>query len=80
MGGMPIQQLNQGIQTLKSELQQDPLASKRVEMHGYEAFLCYFQRIEKYEYVLDKQNEEKRGRAVWNGQIDLDGKALSDMV
>lgn len=32
MGGMPIKQLNEGIQTLKHELMQDPLASKRVEV------------------------------------------------
>ena len=32
MGGMPIQQLNEGVQTLKNELMQDSLASKRVEV------------------------------------------------
>lgn len=32
MGGRPIQQLNEGIQTLKNELIQDSLASKRVEV------------------------------------------------
>ncbi len=32
MGGMPIQQLNEGIQTLRNELIQDALASKRVEV------------------------------------------------
>ncbi|MDN3582526.1 vWA domain-containing protein [Mucilaginibacter flavus] len=32
MGGMPIQQLNEGVLTLKSELINDPLASKRVEV------------------------------------------------
>lgn len=32
MGGKPIQQLNEGIQTLKNELIQDSLASKRVEV------------------------------------------------
>ncbi|WP_259070133.1 vWA domain-containing protein [Mucilaginibacter sp. X4EP1] len=32
MGGMPIQQLNEGVQTLKNELIQDSLASKRVEV------------------------------------------------
>lgn len=32
MGGRPIQELNEGIQTLKNELMQDSLASKRVEV------------------------------------------------
>jgi uncharacterized protein YegL len=32
MGGMPIQQLNEGVLTLKSELVNDALASKRVEV------------------------------------------------
>lgn len=32
MGGMPIQQLNEGVLTLKNELVQDSLASKRVEV------------------------------------------------
>ena len=32
MGGLPIQQLNEGIRTLKHELSQDSLASKRVEI------------------------------------------------
>ena len=32
MGGMPIQQLNEGVQTLKNELIQDSLATKRVEI------------------------------------------------
>ncbi|TCC95037.1 vWA domain-containing protein [Pedobacter hiemivivus] len=32
MGGRPIQELNDGIQTLKDELLQDSLASKRVEV------------------------------------------------
>jgi uncharacterized protein YegL len=32
MGGMPIQQLNEGVLTLKNELIQDSLASKRVEV------------------------------------------------
>ena len=32
MGGRPIQELNEGIQILKSELVQDALASKRVEV------------------------------------------------
>lgn len=32
MGGRPIQELNEGIQTLKDELIQDSLASKRVEV------------------------------------------------
>ncbi len=32
MSGMPIQQLNEGIQTLKNELTLDPLAAKRVEV------------------------------------------------
>ncbi|MDR3681233.1 MAG: VWA domain-containing protein [Flavipsychrobacter sp.] len=32
MAGMAMQQLNEGIQTLKNELMQDPLAMKRVEV------------------------------------------------
>ncbi len=32
MGGMPIAQLNDGVRTLKQELLQDPLATKRVEI------------------------------------------------
>jgi uncharacterized protein YegL len=32
MGGLPVQQLNEGVQTLKTELTQDPLAAKRVEV------------------------------------------------
>ena len=32
MNGMPIEQLNEGIRTLKEELEQDSLASKRVEI------------------------------------------------
>jgi uncharacterized protein YegL len=32
MGGRPIDELNAGLQTLRSELQQDSLASKRVEL------------------------------------------------
>ncbi|MCF8450239.1 MAG: VWA domain-containing protein [Taibaiella sp.] len=32
MGGMPIMQLNEGVRTFKQELQQDPLATKRVEV------------------------------------------------
>lgn len=32
MGGIPIRELNEGIETLKSELAQDPLAAKRVEI------------------------------------------------
>lgn len=32
MGGAPIAQLNEGVRTLKMELQQDPLAAKRVEV------------------------------------------------
>lgn len=32
MGGMPIQQLNEGIRTFKQELMQDALATKRVEV------------------------------------------------
>ncbi len=32
MGGNPIMQLNQGVRTFKQELQQDPLATKRVEV------------------------------------------------
>jgi uncharacterized protein YegL len=32
MSGMPIQQLNEGVKTLKDELTQDSLASKRVEV------------------------------------------------
>src|ERR1700754_1304078 len=32
MGGMPIRQLNEGIQTFKQELLNDPLATKRVEV------------------------------------------------
>ena len=32
MGGMPINQLNEGVRTFKKELLQDPLATKRVEV------------------------------------------------
>ena len=32
MGGMPIMQLNEGVRTFKRELEQDPLAKKRVEV------------------------------------------------
>ncbi len=32
MSGMPIQQLNEGVQTFRQELIQDPLATKRVEV------------------------------------------------
>jgi uncharacterized protein YegL len=32
MGGLPIQQLNDGVQTLRNELLQDSLATKRVEV------------------------------------------------
>src|ERR1700744_3534320 len=32
MAGMPIRELNEGIQTLKTELMEDSLASKRVEV------------------------------------------------
>jgi len=32
MGGLPIDQLNEGVRTFKQELMQDPLATKRVEV------------------------------------------------
>lgn len=32
MGGMPMQQLNEGVRTFRQELLQDPLATKRVEV------------------------------------------------
>ena len=32
MGGVPIRELNDGVETLKNELTQDPLAAKRVEI------------------------------------------------
>lgn len=52
MGGMPIQQLNEGVQTLKNELVQDALASKRVEVamitFGPAKLECDFQTVDNF--------------------------------
>lgn len=78
MGGMPIQQLNEGIQTLKSELIQDSLAAKRVEVamvtFGPVNLEFDFQTVDNfYPPVLKANGDTPIGAAVAMG-IDLVNK------
>ena len=78
MGGLPIQQLNEGIQALKSELMQDPLASKRVEVamitFGPASLESDFQTVDNfYPKHLTANGDTPVGTAVTMG-IDLVNK------
>lgn len=72
MGGMPIRELNEGIQTLKNELQQDALASKRVEVamitFGPVSLESDFQTVDHfYPKNLSANGDTPIGRAVAMG-------------
>lgn len=72
MGGMPIRELNEGIQTLKNELQQDALASKRVEVSmitfGPVSLESDFQTIDNfYPKTLIANGDTPIGKAVAMG-------------
>ena len=78
MGGLPIQELNEGIQTLKEELLQDSLASKRVEIamitFGPVKLQSDFQTVDKfYPTQLEASGDTPIGAAVQLG-IDMVNK------
>jgi uncharacterized protein YegL len=69
MGGMPIQQLNEGVQTLKNELIQDALATKRVEISvitfGPVNLESDFQTVDNfYPHPLEANGDTPIGAAV----------------
>jgi uncharacterized protein YegL len=72
MTGSPIQQLNEGVQTLKNELQGDPLAAKRVEIamitFGPATLQCDFQTVDAfYPPYLSSGGDTPIGAAVTMG-------------
>lgn len=78
MGGKPIQQLNDGVQTLKNELIQDALATKRVEVamitFGPTSLESDFQTVDNfYPKQLTATGDTPIGAAITMG-IDLVNK------
>ena len=78
MGGAPIRQLNEGVQTLKEELVEDSLASKRVEIgmitFGPVSLEADFQTVDNFNPpTLSANGDTPIGTAVTMG-IDLINK------
>lgn len=82
MGGMPIMQLNEGVRTFKNELQNDPLASKRVEVavvtFGPVNVQSEFHTVPNfYPTELETTGDTPMGEAILKG-IDLIKKRKKD--
>jgi uncharacterized protein YegL len=78
MNGMPIEQLNEGIRTLKQELEQDSLASKRVEIamitFGPAKVQSDFQTVNNFNPpILEASGDTPIGTAIQMG-IDMVNK------
>jgi len=75
MGGSPIRQLNEGIRTFKQELEQDPLATKRVEVavvtFGPVSVMSEFHTVPNFHpQTLDTTGDTPMGAAIAEG-IDM---------